>query len=203
MLRGAIATLGLAGAVYAADKVTAPEAGPDELKSTIAAQQVAAGQLVKPASVSEHQLEAFTPDQMLELAGNYDKAMKTAAEHAENQRILAYRSRDLIRMTCIDDKLTQMTTVIKLAEPRMRSLANDLGDLLVMREHFLLASQARDRVAELATEVDLCMGDNLGTIPAGHIRGEATPETDNVFDPTRPPAPINDVERPGEASPYR
>ena len=145
------------------------------------------GQLVRPASVSEHQIESFTPEQMLELAGKYDKEMKAASEHAENQRILAYRSRDLIRMTCIDDKLTQMMVVIKLAEPRLRRLGGDQGDLLVMRQHFsIVAAGARSGRPSSRREVDQCMGDNLGTVSAGRIKEEATPETDNVFDPTRP-----------------
>ena len=52
---------------------------------------------------------------MLILAPKYTADMQTAVEHAEDVRIAAYRTRDIIRMTCIDDKLGQMKTLINLA----------------------------------------------------------------------------------------
>jgi hypothetical protein len=200
----AVATVGLAGGVYAAEEATAPpqESG-DELARTIATQKINEGQLARPVPVSEHQVESFTPDQMLNLADKYGKEMKTAGEHAENLRILAYRSRDLIRMTCVDDKLTQIMVVIKLAEPRIASLAGVQGDPLVLRQHFSIVQQAHDRVAELALEAEQCMGDTLSAVSIGRIKEEEPPASDNVFDPTRPPAPTADLDRPAEASPYR
>jgi hypothetical protein len=202
VFRVAIATVTLAGAVYAADKVTAPES-PD-LGSTINAQQVKEGTLVAPRQpTSEHQKEAFSVEQMLELAERYSVEMKTALEHAENLRVTAYKARDLIRMTCIDDKLSQMNTVFKLAEPRLGSIREAQSDLLVMRQRFSILQQARERIAVLASELEQCSGDNLFAIPTGRIPQETQHETENVYDPTRPPAPGNDVSRPPEASPYR
>jgi hypothetical protein len=202
ILRGAIATVGLAGAVYAADQVTAPPT--DDLESTIAAQRVAEGRSAKPGAPSEHQAESFTPAQMVELAARYGAEMKQSGEHAETLRIVAYRSRDLIRMTCIDDKLTQIMIIINKAEPRVQSLSTVNPDELVMRQHFTVLQQARARVAELAIEMEQCMGDNLAAVPAGRIKEEVqTDDNDNVFDPTRPPTPTRDIERPPEASPYR
>ncbi len=55
---------------------------------------------------------------------------------------------------------------------------------------------------ELATEVEACMGDSLDAVTIGRIK-EETPTTDTIFDPTRPPTPTHDIDRPGEASPYR
>jgi hypothetical protein len=199
-----VATVGLAGGVYAADQATAPpQPTGDELARTIATQRATDGQLVRPNKVSEHQVEPFTPDQMLGLAEQYGKEMKGASEHVEDLRILAYRSRDLIRMTCVDDKLTQIVVVAKLAEPRIASLSTLQGDKLVLQEHFLLVQQARERVAELAIEAEQCMGDDLSPVGLGRLKEETPPATDNDFDPTRPPAPGVDIERPAEASPYR
>jgi hypothetical protein len=201
MVRGAIATVGLAGAVYAADQATAPPS--DDLESTIAAQRAATGRLVAPGGTSEHQVESFTGAQMVELAARYGAEMKSAGEHAQNMRVIAYRSRDLIRMTCIDDKLTQIFVILKKAEPRLQSLTTVNPDELVMRQHFTVLQQARARVTELATEMEQCMGDNLAAIPTDRIKEETPADTDNVFDPTRPPIPVRDVDRPPEASPYR
>jgi hypothetical protein len=200
--RGALATLGLAGAVYAADQVTAPPAA-DDVSQTITNQRVKAGQPAQPAPDPEHQFEKLSPDQMIVLATKYGQEAKVAIDHAETTRITAYRSRDIIRMTCIDDKLFQMKDIVKLTEPRLLAFPRlQAGEELVMRQHFLVLQQARNRVMELAAELEACMGDVLNTVSLGRIK-EETPASDAVFDPTRPPNPIREIERPGEASPYR
>jgi hypothetical protein len=198
--RGALATLGFAGAVYAADQVTAPPA-PDDVSQTIAAQRIKQGESPKPPDV-ENQRVKLTADQMIDMVGKYDTEAKTAYEHAETTRIEAYRSRDIIRMTCIDDKLTQMKEVINVSAPRLLAFPRLVSDDLVMRQYFLVLQQARNRVLELATEIDACMGEALDGVWVGRIK-EETPGADAVFDPTRPPTPGRDIERPGEASPFR
>jgi hypothetical protein len=196
-------TIGLASGVYAADKAATPTSDGDELARTITAQKINDGELVTRRPPSEHQREAYTPDQILLLADQYGKEMKVDGERVEGLRMLAYKSRDLIRMTCIDNKLTQIMVVIKLAEPRIGDLPRVQDDPLVLQERFTLVRQARERVGELATEAELCMGDNLTAVTTGRTGDEVPVDTDNVFDPTRPPAPGVDVERPPEASPYR
>jgi hypothetical protein len=199
MLRGALATVGLAGAVYAADQVTAPPP-PDDVGKTITAQRVREGELAKPPDIANQRVK-LTADQMIEVAAAYDAESKGAYEHAETTRIEAYRSRDIIRMTCIDDKLTQMKEILTVVAPRLLALPRLVSDDLVMRQHFLVVQQGRNRVLELATEIEGCMGDTLDGVSMGRIK-EETP-TDSVFDPTRPPSPGREIDRPGEASPYR
>jgi len=199
ILRGMLATVSLAGAVYAADQVTAPPA-PDDLSKTITEQRVKQGQLASPPDI-ENQRVKLTADQMLDLTGKYDTESKAAYEHAETTRIEAYRSRDIIRMTCIDDKLTQMKQILTGVAPRLLAFPRLVSEDLVMRQHFLVLQQARNRVLELATEIEGCMGDKLDGVSMGRIK-EETP-TDVVFDPTRPPTPGHEIDRPGEASPYR
>ena len=200
ILRGALATLGLAGAVYAADQATAP--APADVGTTITNQKVKQGELVKPAEDPEHQADKLSPEQMTALVGKYDTESKVAYEHGETTRIQAYRSRDIIRMTCVDDKLTQMKEVLLSVTPRQQAFARLGDDELRMRQHFVVLQQARNRVMELAAEILVCMGDTLDAVSNGRIR-EETPTSDPVLDPTRPPSPTRDIERPGEASPYR
>lgn len=201
ILRGTLATLMLAGAVYAAEEATAPPS--DDLAKTITAQKIKEGAVVKPdAADPEHQAAKLTPDQMIDLAGKYDKESKVALEHADSARIAAYRTRDIIRMTCIDDKITQMKEITLKTEQRLLAFPRLKGSDLVMRQHFLVLQQARNRVLELAAEIDGCTGDALDAVSMGRIK-EETPETDSVSDPTRPPTPGHDIDRPGEASPYR
>jgi hypothetical protein len=196
--RGVIATVALAGGVYAADQVTAPE--PADVGSVINAQRIRQGVPVKAGEDLEHQTQMLTPDQMDELAIRYDKEMRASVEHAEGVRISAYRQRDIIRMSCIDDKLVQMKDVIRVCEPRVASVGRKTNEELVLRQHFLIVQQARKRVDELAADVEACMGEGLDAITAGRIRDEAPSEA--ILDPTAPPTPWFETERPPEASPY-
>ncbi len=198
-LRVAGALCGLAGAVYAADRATDPDL-PD-LGQTIATQRINEGQLVKSGQAQQEAVAGYGVDQMLDLAEKYSQQMKTAIEHAEDVRILAYRSRDIIRMTCIEDKLAQMKVIVNVAQPRFLTLRTFKTAAPVMREQFSVIFQAQERLAELAGEVDLCLGDSLDAVTAGRIQ-EETPSDNDVIDPTRPPTPIQAVERPPEASPY-
>ena len=201
IVRAVLATLGLAGAVYAADQATAPPAD-DDLAKTIAVQRIKDGTAVKSeAADPEHQRNTLTPDQMIDLAAKYDGESKAALEHAEDARMGAYRSRDIIRMTCIEEKIAEMKEVMVKAAPRLLALPGLKENDLEMRQHFLVLQLARDRVLELAVEVDACTGDVLDAVSKARMK--ELPETDTVSDPTRPPAPGQDIERPGEASPYR
>ena len=200
ILKVTIVLTGLAGGVYAADLATAP-AAPADVGQVILAQQVNEGQLVKAGQAERHQVGAYTADQMLDLSETYDKEMRAAVEHAEDVRILAYHSRDIIRMTCIDDKLAQIKAVLNVAQPRFLTLRTLKTAELVMREQFSVINQAHERVGELSAQVDGCLGDNLDAVSIGRIQEETAPN-DNINDPTRPPSPNVDVTRPPEASPY-
>jgi len=198
IVKVAVALCGLGGAVYAADQVTAPPQ--TDLNRAIAAQMVNEGQLANalPNAPADGK---YTSEQMMILAPKYAAEMESAIEHAQDVRIVAYRSHDIIRMTCIDDKITQMKTLSNLASPRMMMMRTFKAEPIVMRTEFDVISQVHDRVTVLGSEVDACMGDNLDAVSAGRIQEENQPTTD-INDPTRPPMPIQAVDRPPEASPY-
>jgi hypothetical protein len=198
-LKMTAALCGLAGAVYAADQATAPPK-PD-VNQAIVQQLVSEGQLANSAPNAPPD-NVYTAEQMLILAPKYTAEMQTAVEHAEDVRIAAYRTRDIIRMTCIDDKLGQMKTLIKLASAPMLMLRTFKAEPIVMREQFDVIGRAHERVNTLGTEVDACMGDNLDAVSAGRIQEEQQPGNTDLNDPTRPPTPILPIERPPEASPY-
>jgi hypothetical protein len=114
--------------------------------------------------------------------------------------VMAYRSHDIIRMTCIDDKVTQMKTLVNMASTPMLMLRTFKDQPIVMREQFDVIGRAHERVSQLGAEVDACMGDSLDAVSAGKIQEEQEPT--NINDPTRPPTPSVEIDRPPEASPY-
>jgi hypothetical protein len=200
MVRVALVTLGLAGAVYAADQVA--EAPSDDVAQTVKTQRAAEGRRLTPEEF-EHQRETLTAEQMVELGSKYQTEMATALAHAESVKIVAYQSRDVIRITCIDDKLGQMKEVIKIAQPRFLNNEKLAIEDLHLRQHFTIVQQAHARVDELVIEVDSCVGDNVDSISYGRIKDVQLPNAEDVFDPTRPPDPTHAVDRPPEASPFR
>jgi hypothetical protein len=197
-LKLTVALCGLgAGAVYAADQAAQPPQ-PD-INQTIVQQMVNEGQVANAAPNAPAD-NPYTVEQMLILAPKYTADMQTAIEHAQDVRVMAYRSHDIIRMTCIDDKVNQMKTLVNMASTPMLMLRTFKDQPIVMREQFDVIGRAHDRVSQLGAEVDACMGDNLEAVSTGKIQEEQEPT--NVNDPTRPPSPTTPIERPPEASPY-
>ncbi len=195
-----VVVCGLAGAVYAAEEATNP--APPTLEQTIAQQLVAEGQTARESGVTKA-IENYTSDQMLGLATQYDQEMRRAIDHAQDVKILAYRSHDIIRMTCIDDKVDQIKSVITLTEPRYLMLRTFKTQVVVMQSQFAIIATAHERVTSLAAEIDACMGDNLDAVTVGRIQEESLPATENLNDPTKPQDSIQPITRPAEASPYR
>jgi hypothetical protein len=198
IVKVAVALCGLAGAVYAADEVTTPSQA--DVNRALVTQLVTEGRLANalpnaPADTT------YTSEQMMILAPKYAADMEGAIEHAQDVRIVAYRSHDIIRMTCIDDKIAQMKTLENLASPRMMMMRTFRAEPIVMRVEFDVISQVHDRVTVLGSQVDGCMGDNLDSVSAGRIHEENQFTTD-VNEPTRPAIPLPTMDRPPEASPY-
>jgi hypothetical protein len=199
IVKVAVALCGLAGAVYAADEVTTPSQA--DINRALVTQLVTEGRLANalPNAPADN---TYTSEQMMILAPKYAADMEGAVEHAQDVRIVAYRSHDIIRMTCIDDKITQMKTLENLASPRMMMMRTFKAEPIVMRVEFDVISQVHDRVTVLGAQVDACMGDNLDSVSAGRIHEENQFTTTDVNDPTRPAMPLPTTDRPPEASPY-
>ena len=190
----------LGGAVYAADQAAAP--AQPTVEQTIAQQLVGEGQEAHESGLTKD-IEHYSPDQMLGIAVKYDQDMRQGIEHGENVKVQAYRSHDLIRMSCIGDKIEQMKSVMNLVEARYLMLRSFKTQALVMQSQFAIISLAHDRVTQLVAEVDGCMGDNLDAVSVGRIHEEILPNANDPNDPSRPGTPLTPVERPPEASPYR
>lgn len=203
-----LAGAGLATAVWATQAASGDDA--EALARTIKRQKIRSGILVAQGpgaserKTKEHQAEALTSDQIIELASSYETEIREALEHAEMVRVGAYRSRDIIRMTCIDDKLAQMRSVFRIVEPRFVSIRGVRHDELIVRGQFSLIQQAVERVRALASEMEDCLGETLDVISGAQLNeGLPSPTSARETDPTRPQEPGASVDRPPEASSYR
>ncbi len=198
ILKVCVAVCGLAGVVYAAEEATSPT-GPT-LEQTIAQQLVSEGEAARESSLTK-QIENYTPEQMLAMAAAYDQQMRRAIDHAQDVKILAYRTHDIIRMTCIDDKVDQIKQVISLTEPRYLMLRSFKSQVIVMQSQFAIINSAHERVTQLTAEIDACMGENLDAVSLGRVEEERLPGAGDLNDPTRPQSSLQPIERPQSASP--
>jgi hypothetical protein len=160
------------------------------------------GQIARQTGVTK-EIESYSAEQMLALAVSYDQEMRKAIDHAQDVKSLAYRSHDIIRMACIDDKVDQIKQVITLTEPRYLMLRSFKSQPIIMQSQFAIISAAHARATELTAEIDACMGDNLDAVSIGRVQEETIPQANDLNDPTRPQTSIQPIDRPPEASPYR
>jgi hypothetical protein len=196
-----LAVGGLVTAICAAELAATPD-DQSAVARTITRQQIRNGRRVAQGGhFDEHQSKALDRQQMTEMAGGYEAEMRKVQEHAEEVRVAAYRSRDIIRMTCIDDKLNQIRSVIQIVEPRFVSIHLVQHDELTLRGQFSQIQQAAEHVRALSADVEMCLGDTLDMVSAGRINEEAP--TTVVTDPTRPADPGSIIDRPPEASTYQ
>jgi hypothetical protein len=176
-------------------------AKPDDaaMARTIKQQQVAEGQAPTPPKETG---KAMTPDEMLAAAVTYEAEMNRAFEHAEAARVSARRSRDIIRMTCVDDKHGQMRQVMVIAKPRFTTIKGLESDEFHMRAQFTIIREGAERMRQLSDELEACTGDSLQGVGDIRLEDEQHGPGGAVTDPTLPANPTLDLARPEQASPY-
>jgi hypothetical protein len=196
----ALAATGLATAAFAGADFAA-KTDNQAMDRALTRQRVAAGEPAK--APAKRQDSPLTADQMFAALGSYEADMDKALEHGESLRVHAYRSRDIIRMTCVDEKLGQMKEIVGIAKPRFATIKSAANDELRLRSQFTTIREGWERVNQLSADMESCMGDTLDQVAIGKLNEEDTGPGASVDDPTRPPSPTNFIERPGYASPYR
>jgi hypothetical protein len=201
--RGRAVTLAILGTAFVTALAGAQMATkPDDsaMSRAIAQQQVAAGQAPTGAKDSG---KAMSIDEMLVNADTYENQMKRTLEHGESARVSARRSRDIIRTTCVEDKVGQMKQVFAIAKPRFSTIKTLTGDEFHMRAQFTIIREGAGRMRVLADELEACTGDSAEAIGDIRLEDERNGPGGSVTDPTLPALPIVDLARPEEASTYQ
>jgi hypothetical protein len=198
----AVVSTALVTALAAAHIATSPPRGNDgAMTRTIIRQRVAAGEAVKPEPPRSN--EALTPGQMLTTAVGYQGEMDAQLEHAETLRIGAYRAKDIIRMNFIDTKLNEMKEIASISRPALAAMQAPGIDLFTMNVKFSIVQQGHDRMKQLMAEIEAATGDTMDPTSIGLAAGGDPDPSNAVNDSTQPASPGNDLDRPGEASPFR
>jgi hypothetical protein len=179
---------------------TAELAEADLAETTVASAQTV-GELDLPANRLTDP-ETLTRGEMLALVTKYENDIQVAKAQAEDAFQSAYRNKDIIKVTCVREKLVEIKAVIANITERFTTLRNDeRKDDLHVRGEFSIIEQGRRRILELRREIDVCIGEDLSQISTVSFTEE--PSSTAGIDPTGVPSPIPALGRPPEASPYK
>jgi len=154
-----------------------------------------------PADVSVKQRPTLTPEEMVNQSRDYAKTMNEVLKRIQVLQDQAKRAKDIIRLNCVTDKVVQVRVNISIAEQSIASLQeavtrNDEGERV---HEFTRLTIVNQKVQVLGAEAENCIGEDLSFVGATKVDVEIDPNIPQ-YDPTQPPAPGIDIERPGEAS---
>jgi hypothetical protein len=173
------------------------------MAAAIVAQQIADGQGAKlePGTPPG---EAATRAQILAEADKLEADMKTSVGHADTLRIEAYHQKDMIRVSFITAKLNDMKQILAIAMPALAILRQPGQDLFVMRAKLNTIRQGAERIKDAMAAAEASEGDSTDPTSSAFapVNAETNP-SQNETDPTAPPAPTDEFERPSQASPYQ
>jgi len=155
-----------------------------------------------PADVSVKQRPTLTPEEMVNQSRDYAKTMNEVLKRSQVLQDQAKRAKDIIRLNCVTDKVVQVRVNISIAEQSIASLQeavtrNDEGERV---HEFTRLTIVNQKVQVLGAEAENCIGEDLSFVGATKVDVEIDLNIPQ-YDPTQPPTPGIDIERPGEASP--
>jgi hypothetical protein len=180
-----LATTFIAGTVFAQGAPPAPPAG-----------AAANGQ-----DLSVKQKPTVTPEDMLAQSRDYFRAMNEVQKRIQLLQEQSKRQKDIIRLNCVTDKLVQVKVNINIAEQSMASLQENIArvDEGGRTHEFTRLTIINQKVQVLGAEAENCIGEDLSFVGATRVDVDVDPNIPQT-DPTQPPAPGVDIQRPGEAS---
>jgi hypothetical protein len=185
-----LTTTFIASTVFAQGPAPAPIAPPS------------AGGPGAPADVSVKQRPTLTPEEMVNQSREYAKNMAATLTRIQVLQDQAKREKDIIRLNCVTDKVVQVRVNISIAEQSMAALQEAVtrADEGERTHEFTRLTIVNQKVQVLGAEAENCIGEDLSFVGATKVDIEIDPNIPQ-YDPTQPPAPGIDIERPGEASP--
>ena len=186
-----LTTTFVASTVFAQGPAPAPIAPPS-----------AGGATPGAADVSVKQRPTLTAEEMVNQSREYAKNMNDVLKRIQTLQDQAKREKDIIRLNCVTDKVVQVRVNISIAEQSIAALQEAVtrADEGERTHEFTRLTIVNQKVQVLGAEAENCIGEDLSFVGATKVDVEIDPNIP-TYDPTQPPAPGIDIDRPGEASP--
>jgi hypothetical protein len=144
-----------------------------------------------PVEVGAQQDVSLTPQQMLGEAERYVPAMDQGGSTVRRQLSKAREDKDVVKVLCLNDKLTQIDVAVRSAQDRLSSLraAVTRSDADRSKHEFTILQVLRDRVRTLVTEANQCIGEEFDSLGESQVTVEIDPnipDTDPSVIPSEP-----------------
>lgn len=158
---------------------------------------------ISTAVAARRQPEILNKTEMLSLVKKYAADIADSVLDAERQRERAIRETDSIKLSCIQDRLSNMKSMKKMADDRFAATQRPRiqADDLNLRHEFRGVELAHARVIELHKELLECVGENLEISISGGAADERGVSTGT--DPAGTNIEIPKIDRPAPASAYQ
>ncbi|MBI2391151.1 MAG: hypothetical protein HYV09_16290 [Deltaproteobacteria bacterium] len=124
----------------------------------------AAAQTSPAGTVDVKAPSVTSPADQATLADQYVAKMQVSATRVRHLLDEARRAKDVVKTTCLSDKLAQIEVALKSARDRTASLKAAIarGDTDVRNHEFSVMNVLRQRAEQLDAEANQCIGEELG-----------------------------------------
>jgi hypothetical protein len=140
---------------------------------------------------------------MSQQSADYMAKIKGAEARVTKLQDDARKKKDVIKLNCVSDKLTQIKGHVIVANQTNSSLTVALSrnNAPAGQHEFTRMTIIFQKVTVLGTEAENCIGEDASYVGDTRVDVEIDPNIPDS-DPTEPQLPLPDVSRPPEASPF-
>lgn len=134
------------------------------------------------AEVQAPQEVELTPEQQLEKGNEHLAGMERDAASVRHMLEEARAARDVVKVLCLNDKVSQMNVANRSAKDRMDSLRAAVGrkDVDRARHEFTVLQVLKDRVSTLNSEAKQCIGEETGFVGDTQVSVDVDPNIPDV-----------------------
>jgi len=145
----------------------------------------------------------LSPQETQAQARDYYKKMLETQRRVTQLQAKAKKDKDMVKLNCVNDKLTQLKGHMTVTDQSMSSLTLDIAksDDTARQHEFTRITILYQKVVTLGTEAEQCIGEDVSFVGATQVDVEIDPSIPPT-DPTMPDFPVPVVTRPPEASPF-
>lgn len=145
----------------------------------------------------------LSPQETQAQAKDYYKKMQETQRRVLMLQSKAKKDKDMVKLNCVNDKLTQLNGHMTVTDQSMSSLTLDIAksDDTARQHEFTRITILYQKVVTLGTEAEQCIGEDVSYVGATRVDVEIDPSIPPE-DPTQPGLPGVDTTRPPEASPF-
>lgn len=154
-------------------------------------------------SIAQQKQMELSPTQKIAWAEKEYEGLKTISRNVQEMLNEARKGKDLVKITCLNEKLTQVNVIIRNFEERLEELKESIrtNNKELTEHNYRVLVILVQRVQNLRAEAEGCVGVEAWEIGKTAVEFTIDPNIPQE-DPTVEPPPIDRYIRPPTASSY-